>query len=421
MAQSFDFIKADTTTAPGSLPAAVDVSSASLASTTRGTPLSAYIRPPSKSIYPASDVSWSYSEYTTSPNYTAQKTYTWQNTTRFRTSCTMSFVAYSGDAGGCGYSDINGAVEHVGKRVGYSIEFNHYGTDFAIAWHKLDNSDWIMLIDDQPLTVNWQHPGVNDRLWIHKIHFNSLRVRNIRLIVSQDTGLHSIILPGAADIWQAPRRYRVAISGDSYVQGVGATSDGAIGGGTIAGELAYQTGWEVWNLGQYGTGYVSDGSIFALWGYQRYGGARRVSALAAVPSPDLVIIYGGGNDSTFSPADVVANANAAWTALKSAQPNVPMIVPGIESITTGGWGSQDAAMNAINVATKAAALAHPSVHAYIDQRSAPTWMPGTGYDGAKNGTGISDIMICQDSTHPLHAGFRYTVMRLVEELGKIRV
>jgi len=354
----------------------------------------------------------------TAPTYTSQKTVLFSTTNRFR----YNGIWYNNT--GYGFNAINGATSsQINCATSYEIEFYMTGADVCIFAFNVAKSDYRVFVNDMPATMDWQQfPATGAPQYI-KLNFATPpypRYNKIRVMMGMN-GLAGILLPGASDIWPAGPRPKMIVTGDSYVQGPGdSTPDGAVVAGNICGELAVRTGWEVLNMGQGGTGYSNNAG--AAGGASAFGSSARMTALGLLPAVDLMMVYGGGNDSFFGSwpmATSIANANAMWTAMKAARPTTPLIVVGVQAGTNlTGFVSAD--MNTYNAALKAAALAHSGVTAFIDQRTSP-WITGTGKQGTTVGDGNADLFICSDGVHPSHAGYGYLADRLVVELAAIRV
>lgn len=352
---------------------------------------------------------------TNAPSYTGMRYFTFNgNAANYR--CGGVLI----NSGGAGFNSINGAAGGFGV-TSYEIEFDVFGTQCAIMFQNYSTDDLMITVDGQQWTPEWYHmpgAGVSFAKFTFGTRPNSRDVHRIRFISGM--GLVQILTPATGYIWPAPPRFKCAIIGDSTAHG-GTTLAGAIAAGHFGGELALQTGWEIWNLAQGGTGYSNPG---AGGGASIYGSSARLAALAALPAMDAVMVYGGANDgsiSTFPIVNTVANANAMWTAIKAARPNTPLIVWGIES---GVYLGDFANLNALNTALKAAAIAHPAVEVYIDERVGTTypgqWITGTGKEGAWTLDGNADFVTATDGVHPNHYGNRdIHVYRAVKELSRV--
>jgi lysophospholipase L1-like esterase len=178
------------------------------------------------------------------------------------------------------------------------------------------------------------------------------------------------------------------------------------------------TGWEVMNMGQGSTGYTNNGGN--VGGKDYYGASSRMSALAALPALDLIMVYGSGNDSSQTQSALQTAANTLWNAIKAARPATPIVVAGMQPGSISGFN--DALMDASNGYLKAAAKANPNVAGFIDMRdSTDPWMVGTGNTSAPNDTGNADFFISPDTVHPTRIGYYNMAYKMVDALCKIKV
>lgn len=375
-----------------------------------------FMSPASKSLYPSSDVV-SYTVDTTDPAYSGQRHFFFKDADiekRWR------FNGSWFDASNNPVNQINGGTtSEFNNSTSYEVEFYVSGDRFAFALLNTSvKDDFRVYVDDMPLTSGWSYlsSSLYDSNRV-KVQFATSRVRKIRLLSSGLISFTGVLTPGSASIWAAPPRFRVAVVGDSYVQGgFDAGTDGWLSGGGLCNQLAILTGWEVLNLGQANTGYVNDaaGSI----GKSAYGSGARLSALAALPPLDLIIIFGSANDVGYSAGSVTAAANTYWNAVKAARPDTPIVVAGVESGSLAGF--DPAQMDTLNAALITAAKANPNVTGVIDMRTDP-WWTGTGFDGSPEEDGNADFFISIDGRHPTRAGFEDLAQRIADDLADLTV
>lgn len=377
--------------------------------------LASRMRPMSKTPYPSADVV-SYTVNTVDPAYAGQHHYF------FKDADIQKRWRFSGswfDASNNPANQINGATRsEFNNATSYEVEFYVAGDRFALSLlNTTVKDDFRIYVDDMPLTTGWDFTAATLYSSNYaKVQFATSRVRKVRLLSSGLISFTGVLTPGSSAIWAAPPRLRAAIIGDSYVQGgFDAGADGWLMGGALCNQLAILTGWEVLNLGQSNTGYVNDagGSI----GKSAYGSTSRLAALAALAPIDLLIVLGSANDSGFSTSSVTSAANTYWNAVKTAHPDTPIVVVGVESGALTGFSPS--VMDALNAALLAAAVSNPNVAGVIDMRADP-WVTGTGFDGTPAGDGNADFFISADGRHPTRAGAENLAARLADELGPIR-
>ncbi|MEW1933132.1 SGNH/GDSL hydrolase family protein [Rhodococcus sp. NPDC079359] len=112
----------------------------------------------------------------------------------------------------------------------------------------------------------------------------------------------------------------VAVFGDSYSEGTGATDPAADGYTTL---LAADTGWDLRVTSLSGGGYRNPG----VDGSGPYVRKIEAADLAAM-KPDLIVIQGGLNDSGFG-EETRTGAQRAITAAQAASPGTPIVVVGL--------------------------------------------------------------------------------------------
>lgn len=382
-----------------------------------------FMSPASPNLYPPSDIT-SITLDNTSPAYSGQQSFTYNHASRalrYRYS-PLNFT----DVGGNGVNAINGAG--TGASSGWSsfeVEFWVNGDRFAL-WSVQGGvqSDFRVYVDDMPLTNDWVlNTTTGYDTQYYKVQFATSRMRRVRIMMSGFMTFTAILVPGTSDIWAAPRRFRMAITGDSYVQGGhNGGTEGYVMGAGLCNQIALLTGWEVFNMGQGSTGYTNNGGNAG--GKDVYGATSRLTAMGALPPLDLIMVYGSGNDSSASEATLTAAANAMWNALPTYQPTAKIIVAGMEPGSPTGF--TPSLLDSANTYLKNAALANPNVSGFIDMRPTTSvpgdkWVEGTGNAGTPNDTGSQDFFIGPDAVHPTRAGYKNMADRIVAEMRKIRI
>lgn len=255
------------------------------------------------------------------------------------------------------------------------------------------------------------------------------KVRNIRGLFGQ-MGLYQWLLPAGGDIWaDNTRRYTFGIcAADSYYHGAGGTTEGSISGGTLANEMSILTGGKTTTINAGacgGTGYMNPatGTAVALGPNNQspFGSTRRKNAASQwISEADCLIVAGGANDAdknVYAPSAVVAAANQTWSDYAAMAPGKPLIVIGIQS---GVFQTVDADLTALNNMLREAALSHPNVTAFIDDRAA-LMQYGSGHIANKTGDGIADVMRSSDSVHLSRFGNRQVARKRIPLMSHILV
>ncbi|HEY5668337.1 MAG TPA: hypothetical protein VIR03_04210 [Candidatus Saccharimonadales bacterium] len=314
-------------------------------------------------------------------------------------------------------------------------------TAVEVKWRcSSSNSEkfWVWL-DGAPTTAWFVAPGALSTTAGSTYYMNipvSAGQRRIKVLWINASFRGIRAAPGCSVQKTPPPPYRIAVVGDSYIDGGYlslANSD------CIGPHLAALLGGDVALFGTAGSGYVAGSNTF--------GSATRVSAVQTF-NPDAVIIYGSINDDSLA-ASVQAAATAAFAAYQVALPNVPIYVIGPQQTAANTTLAANRAAN--TAAVKAAALAAPNVIGWDDPcggylASTPayagganyavgdlvtyqggvyqctqtvsnaggsmnhgsfnrtSWLFGTGYSGATAGDGDRDIAVGTDQIHPSAAG-----------------
>lgn len=144
-----------------------------------------------------------------------------------------------------------------------------------------------------------------------------------------------------------------------------------------------------------------------------------VAACFTLPALDLFIAFGSGNDSGTATGTVLTAANTFWNAGKTARPETPIVVVGVQSGTPTGF--DPTLMDTLNTALVAAAEAeaNPNVAGVVDMRTDP-WWTGTGNEGSPANDGNANFFMSADEVHPSLAGYEKLAVRLTDALGPIR-
>lgn len=345
--------------------------------------------------------------------------YVWASAAGKYRFCGTTPVAWSADSAYC-VNNNNTLANSSNAYQPITIEFWSNATEIrTFSFTATGKEDvWAIVDDRYILDGAFTHvPSVTDLVY-YKLTQTSAVWRKYRISVG--TTFSALLVNTGAQVVPTSPGLQVAVVGDSWVSGGVSIADavssgvaGIITSGAPFGEFEQQTGVDVWRCGAGGTGYVNPAG-FSTAG--PYGSTARVAALAAMPAMHAVIAFGSANDSASSPSTVVTAANAAWTAIKTAQPNAALIVVGLEPLATADTG-----LNAINAALIAAAQAHASVDAVIDIRTAHPVLTGTGYVGTPAGNGNSDAFVSTDTLHLTHHGNRYVASELVRLIGNIPI
>lgn len=315
-----------------------------------------------------------------------------------------------------GYGTSSGSLPIV-------LEFWSNATEIHLYGYWYSKPDCWALVDDKRIRDDWEHWNNADGAGTWKLTQGSAIWRKWRLCLGGGNFKQLLANTGAlfAPTTSLPHG-QVAYIGDSYVSGVGianAVSAGVTGNvlaGSPAGELEQITGWDIWRCSVPGTGYINDAGGS---GPSAYGSVSRMAAFAALPSLDLILIQSSVNDTAVGgysgPTATVTAAENLWTAIKTARPNTPLVVLGLEATAAASTPNTD-----LNNALKAVAIQHTGVSAFVDLR-AHAIITGTGKDGSTTGDGNADYFLAADGAHLTHMGDRHYAEHLARRLRPVAV
>ena len=187
---------------------------------------------------------------------------------------------------------------------------------------------------------------------------------------------------------------RAAFLGDSYIEGYGATAN------TIPAQVSKAMNWQMFAMGQSGTGYLADGG----------GGARapypgRSSGVPAKSS--VVMISGGLNDVKLYPQNPGAFRAAVRETIgnaKTAAPDAKVVVVGIY------WPYPDVTSDVEEMNTIILESARDLGAMTIDPLG-ESWMSTMAADG----------LLQDDKYHPNQAGYDYLATRLVSAIQALGI
>jgi lysophospholipase L1-like esterase len=249
----------------------------------------------------------------------------------------------------------------------------------------------IIKVNGHPLSDVVVTRTVTGNSWKRTLTFPTAKSRTITLIADGAIGLAAIRVPTGGTITKpaAPKR-RIAVVGDSYVNGAGsAATDGANNLETFARRLAACMGGDdIILAGIGGTGWVAgmDGASSNAYG-------TRLPAVLAM-NPAAIVFYGSINDGTAG-----TGVQAAVAAALDQCASVPQV------FVVGPLLSGYAANNA---AVKAGTLSRGRV--FIDLQD---FLYGTGNVGNRKGDGNRDFWLMADNAHPTLAAHKAIAERIL--------
>lgn len=273
-----------------------------------------------------------------------------------------------------------------------------------------------VFIDGAPVTLD---PVVgNAGLYLTMVFPSSGRARLVEICMR--AGVGSIYVAQPYRVWKPGVRPapKILVMGDSYAM----TTSYDNSGNALPGEYGMYHRMPgdlgVVNMsvdGVGGTGYIfrNAGGI----GAPNNNYADRLASAIAL-APDVLIIHGGGaNDlaNGYTTAQIITAATNLFQAARAGLPNAKLVF--IEGFAPPVFGSFNASYTTIRAGVQANCM-NTGVY-YVDVSTTDPWLSGTGYYGATNGTGNSDIYVGPDGTHLLAKGSDYLRSRMADRLRAI--
>lgn len=282
----------------------------------------------------------------------------------------------------------------------YRTRFYFDGTTLEINFKNYSSNFWQVYVDGQAIASSATQGNGTPQLAILPITFATRAPRLIEFISGNPLG--KIRTAVTDTIWKpAPLTGpRCIILGDSYTGGTGADAPGIT---HWVQKFASIMGWpDTWSAGVGGSGYLNPGTGTTF--------RSRVAADVSANNPDIVIVVGGHNDSTYTPAAIQAEAQLLFQAIKQGSPAAKLIVVG-----PLGAPNAQSTYSAMQSAIFSAAQGYANLTVDTVTKS---WFTGTGYQGATNGSGNCDYYIYTDNIHPSQAGHEYIARRIAGEVNR---
>ena len=268
-----------------------------------------------------------------------------------------------------GVQNANDSQPNAYHNVVVSTTTDAPNLDFMIAGTGLGK--WRLLVDGVPFTKLFSStlPG-DGALYRLNVVFPSRAHRTLTLQLSEGE-FYGVSL-GPDDSLYAPtlpKQPRCIVVGDSIT--VGQNNDSKLN--TFRDLIGQALGWDVWDAGQGGTGFLNPGTLTGQTTF------RQRLATDVIPwKPDIVIFAGGINDITpnnaaYTSAARQAELTALFAAMKAALPRCRVYVLGpwyTQGTGTTQSNAIDAVRNDLIATTTAAGLP------FIDTQG---WLVGTGY------------------------------------------
>lgn len=296
------------------------------------------------------------------------------------------------------------------------VSFVATGRKFAIKYLTSQSSDAMVWIDGAPVSldpiIGKDAGGYGQFNWV-KVEFPASRTVTVRFAgPTIFTGV-DIDPSDPATITAAPVPFTLGVVADSYYDSSTTPNSYAT---SAAAQLNTKTGFRIWNLAQYGTGYLNDASAPVMSGQvghpgyyaSPFGSDARLARLEAAPI-DALMVNGSINDSLyFSPAQHLAAVESYLQRVAEIRPDLPVVLVGIEPVKSGRvpTAEETADFEAKTENLRSMVGRHRNVVGIIDPFT-EQWLTGTGSMESPTGVGNQDEYIGPDEIHLTAAGQTY--------------
>jgi hypothetical protein len=253
-----------------------------------------------------------------------------------------------------------------------------------------------------------------------KLTFATRKVRRIRMLLatvpaSGPSLFKQIRVSATCSFWKPAmsKVMRVAWAGDSY-------GEGQNGAGTIY--AVPNSAYPVVTCELLGLRDCRQVSVGAC-GYISTNGGLRSALRDQIPrwanqGPfDLIVFANGYNDAGNDPAVIQAEVLYCLRLARSLYPTTPIVVLGCQAGSGGPNANQIACDAAIGAAVT---QFDDAICKFVPVSVSATnnWLNGTGYIGAANGSGNSDVYIDPDKVHPALPGAEFIGFRAAAGIRK---
>jgi len=179
-------------------------------------------------------------------------------------------------------------------------------------------------------------------------------------------------------------------------------------------------GWECWNSGSGGTGYIATGPA------GRVKFQDRVTHDVISYNPDIVVIEGGTNDTAQDQVTLSTAVNLLISTVKTALPSSKIYVLSnfaVQGITTNIINTRNtiktaSASNGVYFIDSVSGATYDITGALVTQETG-SWITGIGSVTNIQTTGNASIYTATDAGHPSIEGHRYIGERLAGEIVKL--
>lgn len=260
-------------------------------------------RPLAASYRPLKGVTAAITSSLTSGEVSSNNFYPWSSASNHYRFVGCNPIAFDDPTLGVNFNvGLNDA--YIGNTI--EIEFWSNATTIRAVFYNIGKADVWAVVDDMRIADGtYQHADFSDSLCTWELTQSTPVWRKWRLGLPATT-FKGVGINAGASMAPTAKGFQLAVIGDSYVIGgqnianaIAPGSSGVISAGATFGEMAQETGIDIWRLGVSGTGYVNDAGHGA--GRGTYGSSSRMSAFANIPSMDAIVVWGMTNHTSRQP------------------------------------------------------------------------------------------------------------------------
>lgn len=281
------------------------------------------------------------------------------------------------------------------------VDFNLTGISFEFR-SKGNTGKYRILVDGLPIAeaVSSVSPS-NGSQYLMLVQFATSKTRRITIEMASNLRFGGVYTAGTLAASSASLGTKIAVMGDSFVEGTGGNAHFTGFPSHMAARLGTQnvvaSGWG-------GTGYLNPGSGRAKF-------RDRLTTDIVNRAPEIVVVAGGINDyATYTKAQIQTEAGLLFAAIRSGLPNARLVV-------VSPWWPRSSPPSTLTDARDAISTEAAATGAEFVDAISETWITGTGHANSQVGDGNADYFISSDTTHPSQQGHYYLGRRLAEAIG----
>lgn len=305
-------------------------------------------------------------------------------------------------------ANLTPALNVVFTYDGNEFEIIASSYEFVTLWFD-EGRGWERVIPSTiPVTISGKS------ILYFNVKFKSAKVRNFKIQSRMRFGGLNIQTGYNLTKLTTTNTKKIAFVGDSITEGATILDKSLAYPQLVSDAIGYQC----INNGIGATGYIADGST-----HERFKFYDRLDNDVISLNPDVVVLAGGINDTSYPIVDVQTQVTNCITKLKTSLPNAKIIVLGAWS-PKNKWTAIDNVNNAIkgiSLQNNVAFIDTINGYTYKSDGSVITSSRGAWFTGVNTsiGDGNAYLYISSDGTHPNQYGHYYISKLLSIELYKL--